>query len=1261
MRFSEGAAKPGHSVMKHFLPMTAILLISTLPIRADIKLNVGEVTQTKAHLTAEQSKDQVLPVIQYKYGELIERSDFANLALNEVSDPVELVQNEYPWNPRSVKGWVESYKDLPVGKDSKMSVAVNLSETTSIKWQWSVDSEENVGILYFAVDGKVCKQISGYVEFTDESYRVEAGEHTVSWYYSKKSATNVGLDLGMVRNIEFQNTTPGKWLSEDKEWGECTIENLYPGQKYLCRAVTGIQEVVTESGETNIQVYDYSAVKQFETLPISVGKLSANPITQATAKISGTTDFGDAIVNAQLKVLSAEKAIDKSQTYSGNEDFKKALAADISDTNFFNFNNDNKFGFYHTDYYVYSLLSGPSVTHRMNILFSLIASAEVSFEYNLYSTNSDSTLDIYIDDKKHSLFKTSDSDYKTNFTKYTITLPAGKHTIEFTTTNKNDRYGEYDVYIRNLTFGNCQDLILGETIIDKPNSFSHTFHDLKPGHKYIAQMYVSPNYESPLENRWGIMTSESMDFTTLPIVAQASGTENLMQASVTINGKYTNGDASIIAKGLQYRDATGNRWTDYPTGINADIFSQKLTRLKPSTKYVYRAYIQAEGCDTVFSPTSEFTTLAVRALKPELIKATMRTAQIEGKVVFGDANIYQRGFQYRKKTYNNIGEWIEIEDGGEDATYSVKLTDLDINTAYEARTYIQPAGSDIIYSDVLEFQTNHPISNGSFRVTHRTQTTITVECILDEELPGNVPVKIHYSPSDDHFLEAETINTGERILSAKIIGLLPYTDYKNGQYFIRASCTIQGNEYSQWLSQEHTLPIEVKINATDITQTKAKISVTFDAGDAVIENAKCNDIPFIPGETIQLSGLRPDSGQSVNVNFTVNGLGLSDNWIPTVVTIPYNYDYQFNTRDVSQYINYINATQTSAVIEWNYSCGDATFVSSKMSINGKEYDYSEQPVRVTELAPNTAYRATVNLVTKEGGSKTLSRDFKTASILTTTDEPTNISNRSATLNGTIDCDTYSSAVFGFEWKKMIGWNSDPAFTKGTKADDGTIALGLANGMLEPDTDYQYRTCVRYLGASYYGAWKDFRTELEYVFYPGTVYTIFRTDRINNRIVFCGYYVAGSEEIKSCGYEYWNAGRSAVRGNAPGADNVVRVVTDNSMVYELPSDKLADGTYCVRAFITSESGTTYGQTLSFGIENGVPSSIDEISTDLPSCVTTPFGVIISNAENMSVIVFDVLGRKVAERHDISGREEIDLTAGAIYYVVLSDGSSYKVRI
>lgn len=465
-----------------------------------------------------------------------------------------------------------------------------------------------------------------------------------------------------------------------------------------------------------------------------------------------------------------------------------------------------------------------------------------------------------------------------------------------------------------------------------------------------------------------------------------------------------------------------------------------------------------------------------------------------------------------------------------------------------------------------------------------------------------------------------------------------------------------------------TNPITVSPTFSNITQTKASMKTNIDAGDEKVTGLKyrLNDGKFQEcSETMNFDGLKPNTRYKVSFQGYVNDSLY--NWPKD----PEDKNYIFRTDDISVSAKASEVYQTSALINFSYDYGDATYVSSGVEYCKKDY-YSwtkeiiseKGEVRLTYLNPDDDYEWWAFLETKEGGKKYRKGVFKTIPLTCKTLPASCISNRSATLNGTISCDSYSSPEFGFEWKQMEGWYSNPAFTKGVKAEDGSIAVALVNGMLLPNTDYEYRTVVRFNGETcYQSEWKNFRTQLEFQYYPPSVYTLFRTDRENNRLVLCGYYVAGSENVATQGYEYWNTASSAPAKRVyTGTNGVFQITTDESMQYDLDLSTLADGNYAVRAFVTTSSGgTTYGETLYFGVNSGSASGINRTETKEVTFSTSNQTLTIKDATNMSCTVYNLHGQIVDCRQHMTEYEQFHLTAGIVYIVKLSNGKTFKVLI
>lgn len=1447
----------------------AIAILLAQMTNAQIVLHdATNVTQTKAVLSAEFPDLNDEHGFQYKYGILPIIDDFSRLALSPYSDPVQLNTNENPWSARTVKGWVESRGNLAVGEVSVMSAEVIFSEPTTVYFEWSVDSEEGIGVLSFVVDGQSVFEVSGAVDFTNMSYQVAEGKHTLQWQYKKTAVTNVGLDIGKVRNINLQNTTKGEWITQATNSNELVLSSLYPSQYYIFRAYSGNQETI------------YSNIKSFETTSVPTPVfISTKDTTQTKARIE--YEFADISSEVEMGIIvSTYKDGQTSFSGMGNYYMQYSETPVLKGTNRGSVSASDD-GFVYTDF--------PSNITGYLFGYSIDVNEPFRIKFEWGAKGVPACIYFLIDGVE--MGRLTSSGNSLQIQTFECLIDKGVHNLSWYADGVSGSY---------VQMGKC--VIERQTSWEKKYSIEDlsgviTLEGLMPENKYQICGYIAPDFTSSLEQTWKGTYSDWTYFETLPIVANCIGVDNLKQSSATIRGKVDGGDATVIATGLQYKDISGTRWTNFTKEINDTLLSHTITRLRPSTTYNYRSYIQSQGCDTVYSEVGTFTTLSVEAKKPVLINRTQRTAELQGEVIFGDASIYQRGMQFRKQ---GTEEWEEVEDGGNDSIYILKKSGLEIKSNYQARTYIQPAGSDIIYSDILDFRTKSvEVYIDSITDVYQRNVTVhgKIDCVDEPLSGGRISIYRVIEGQMSDFVKSVDIPTNDSLFVQKITGLQPNTaycfiaelDYGEGQKAysnVHENETLEGDAYKKallangsstnveieyadgWEATEnglyfgqyawkddltvtftltkettisfdwsvvrsysyngatspsirlfidgssiafkqisailndktysahvtitldagkHTLtwspdytgrfyvknlmiPVDEEsaaittrgffkdetIIATDVTQTRAFLIATLEETDEDVEGYEfryniTDVLNLNQGENDEkVVKISVEKGENGNLSQSISGLLPSQNYNYAVVA---KLDGQlfaspikvFETLPVNVQINVNSITQTSATATVKMSAGDADiqnlqyFVSGtdmdgyknvdgaisitglkpmntyniyiRWNVSGKEYSYSSsfktsatsvtrfveettqtsavvqinpnygtatyinsgfifandsvvnvplgETVRLTELEPNTSYTIQPFLETLEGGlvyGSTLV--FMTKAISLITEPVSNISNRSATMNGTIDCDSYSSAEFGFQWKQMSGWESEPAFTKGVKNDDGTISVALVNGMLEPNTDYQYRVAVRYLGKVYSASdWVTFRTELEYVYYPASVYTIFRTDRENNALVLCGYYVAGSESISSQGYEYWSTTRQT-----RSAGEVVTINTDESMQYSISLASLADGNYSVRAFVETASGDRiYGQTLSFGVSGGALLAVDEMETDNIECSVSGNVLSVHNAANQSCIIYNIQGAIIEERDTMSDTETFVLERKGLYIVSFSNGVVRKVRL
>lgn len=249
--------------------------------------DVQDITQTQAQLSADFSQSSQEHGFQYKKGSLTVLDAFSQMALDKLSDPIKIETSGKVWKSRDVKGWVESNSSLSAGQSSTMTTKVELFKDTEMSFDWSVDSEKDKGILSFIVDGKVVKEISGEIPFTKVAYTIKTGKHTLSWSYKKTTSTNVGLDLGMVRNINIQNTTAGEWNTVKIAGNSLNLKGLTPGVNYLYRGFGN----------------SFTAIKQFKTKSISIASFKTSSLTQTKVTLSEMIENGDAAIDTKFCLM----------------------------------------------------------------------------------------------------------------------------------------------------------------------------------------------------------------------------------------------------------------------------------------------------------------------------------------------------------------------------------------------------------------------------------------------------------------------------------------------------------------------------------------------------------------------------------------------------------------------------------------------------------------------------------------------------------------------------------------------------------------------------------------------------------------------------------------------------------------------------------------------------------------------------------------------------------------------------------------------
>ncbi len=173
-----------------------------------------------------------------------------------------------------------------------------------------------------------------------------------------------------------------------------------------------------------------------------------------------------------------------------------------------------------------------------------------------------------------------------------------------------------------------------------------------------------------------------------------------------------------------------------------------------------------------------------------------------------------------------------------------------------------------------------------------------------------------------------------------------------------------------------------------------------------------------------------------------------------------------------------------------------------------------------------------------------------------TNAATDISTNSATLNGSVTAGTEAITTQGFEYWKT----SRDVLTVTAQGEEMSVTITK----LESSTAYTYRAYATTESGTTYGEEMTFTTMK-----APTVKTSSATYISEDSATLNGSVTEGDEEILEQGFEYW----------AKGGEIQTIIMSDQLMTITL-TELVSGTTYTYRAYATTDSGTTYGEEVSF---------------------------------------------------------------------------------
>ena len=260
------------------------------------------------------------------------------------------------------------------------------------------------------------------------------------------------------------------------------------------------------------------------------------------------------------------------------------------------------------------------------------------------------------------------------------------------------------------------------------------------------------------------------------------------------------------------------------------------------------------------------------------------------------------------------------------------------------------------------------------------------------------------------------------------------------------------------------------------------------------------------------------------------------------------------------------------------------------------------------------------------------QEFTTKPITLTTQEADGISNTSALLHGTVDCDQESYTEIGFEWKR----SDAPATVKPqrllvTDRVDENLLFRLEG--LSSDRYYDFRTFCSYQGETYYGEWVGLLTSDKEVLVAPTVQTVGATANEQGAEME-GFIVTGTEPILQKGFEVW----------IKGGTDVKTTVAEGRIIRALIPEPWSYTTYQYKAYAKTASGTTYGETME--VTTGY------IPRDVQDIAVTP-------SSNSAEVTWTEI--EVADYYILTLFADEAMTDTLAVYQVGTDGSISRLRM
>ena len=777
--------------------------------------------------------------------------------------------------------------------------------------------------------------------------------------------------------------------------------------------------------------------------------------------------------------------------------------------------------------------------------------------------------------------KSTVNDYKSKWSSFSTKIkPISEYATEFNIKNNTLTTALVEAKLllneedKNINVGY---IFNGDTIYhDCEDSVEFTITGLRPNDNNEVTFFVGEKdgiFEEYLFTQKTITTSEVK-------ISASSNIQTPTAVKISVNcdfADWTPGDYGII---LTHPDGISDTIKFEPNQTDTIV-----SNLIPNTEYSYLGFCKIKEYDDFYLETTEktFKTKDI-SVTAHQISATQTTMRIGIDYDFGDATLIDKGIVISNPT--GIMDTISFIGERKDTL----LTNINNDFCY-IHGYLKTKEYGLKTELFKEFFTKG-ISINTY-IGSISQTTMRAS--IDYDFGDATLIDkgiIVYHPTD----VIDTISfEGER-KDTLLTNLRVYDPYAIKGY---VKTKERGLKLSEG-KEAYTKNINASLSITNRTQTTMSVSASIDLGDA--KDYGKNGIHWIIG-----SSSFNDNYIEIFFDEGVYNLDTTFTDLSTEITCAFRVFYKGEDNGEEYYAygstrssktlpitfnepELLDVGQTYIEVSSNNIYGDATLFGEYIEVTTNKNNTSEYKVDINgrnkiiinNLDPFTRYYFRSVLITKEDGTmRSEWHEAKTKAISLSTGIADGISNSSAFLHGTIECDSLSRTEIGFEWKRSDAPSTvKPQRLLVVDRIDENLLFRLEG--LSSDHYYDFRTFCYYNDKSYYGEWVGFLTSDKEVLIAPSVSTL-KAESSELGVEMKGFIVAGTEVILQRGFECWR----------DGTDVVATTVAKGSVINSFIPEPWSYTTYKYRAYAKTPAGTTYGETLEVTTEY-IKTKIPEIA-------------------------------------------------------------------